>query len=157
VEVAIARHDEESLLALLAKADVPAVSVNTIDRVLSDPQCTACEMVERVPHPTLGEVPIVGVPVKFSEMRPRVRTHAPRLGEHTDEVLAEHGYSAAEIAELRARRIVALRTPRITGRPEAATDQPHVVPPGESPITIRRPDLRPRSEIGQLTNIYVIG
>ena len=107
VEVAIARHDEDSLLALLAKADVPAVPVNTIDRVLSDPQCAAREMVERVPHPTLGEVPIVGVPVKFSEMRPRVRTHAPRLGEHTDEVLAEHGYSAAEIAELRACRIVA--------------------------------------------------
>jgi crotonobetainyl-CoA:carnitine CoA-transferase CaiB-like acyl-CoA transferase len=107
VEVAIARHDEESLLALLAKADVPAVPVNTIDRVLSDPQCTAREMVERVPHPTLGEVPIVGVPVKFSEMRPRVRRHAPRLGEHTDEVLAEHGYAATEIADLRARRIVA--------------------------------------------------
>jgi crotonobetainyl-CoA:carnitine CoA-transferase CaiB-like acyl-CoA transferase len=107
VELAIACHDEEALLAVLAKADVPAVPVNTIDRVLSDPQCTAREMVERVPHPTLGEVPIVGVPVKFSEMRPRVRTHAPRLGEHTDEVLAEHGYSAAEIAQLRARRVVA--------------------------------------------------
>jgi len=107
VEMAIARHDEAALLALLAKADVPAVPVNTIDRVLGDPQSTAREMVERVPHPTLGEVRIVGVPVKFSEMRPRVWTHAPRLGEHTDEVLVEHGYSAAEIAELRARRVVA--------------------------------------------------
>ena len=89
---------------MLAQPDVPAVPVNTIDRVLGDAQCAARGMVERVPHPTLGEVPIVGVPVKFSEMRPRVRTHAPRLGEHTDEVLAEHGYSAARIAELRARK-----------------------------------------------------
>ena len=105
--MAIARHDEAALLALLAKADVPAVPVNTIDRVLGDPQSTAREMVERVPHPTLGEVRIVGVPVKFSEMRPRVWTHAPRLGEHTDEVLVEHGYSVAEIAELRGRRVVA--------------------------------------------------
>jgi crotonobetainyl-CoA:carnitine CoA-transferase CaiB-like acyl-CoA transferase len=106
VEAAIARHDEEALLALLAQADVPAVPVNTIDRVLGDAQCAARDMVERVPHPTLGEVPIVGVPVKFSEMRPRVRTHAPRLGEHTDEVLAEHDYSPARIAELRALRVV---------------------------------------------------
>ncbi len=106
VEAAIARHDEEALLALLVQADVPAVPVNTIDRVLGDAQCAARDMVEHVPHPTLGEVPIVGVPVKFSEMRPRVRTHPPRLGEHTDEVLAEHDYSPARIAELRARRVV---------------------------------------------------
>jgi len=36
-----------------------------------------------------------------------VRRHPPGLGEHTDEILAEHGYSATEIAELRARRVVA--------------------------------------------------
>jgi crotonobetainyl-CoA:carnitine CoA-transferase CaiB-like acyl-CoA transferase len=107
VEAAIARYDEAELLALLENVDVPAVPVNTIDRVLGDPQCTARDMVERVPHPTLGEIPIVGVPVKFSEMQPRVRRHAPRLGEHTDEVLAEHGYSPVRIAELRARRVVA--------------------------------------------------
>ena len=107
VEAAIARYDEAELLTLLENADVPAVPVNTIDRVLGDPQCAARDMIERVPHPTLGELPIVGVPVKFSEMRPRVRTHAPRLGEHTDEVLMEHGYSPARIAELRARGVVA--------------------------------------------------
>ncbi|HJW70655.1 MAG TPA: CoA transferase, partial [Candidatus Binatia bacterium] len=107
VEAAIACHDEDALLGLLEQADVPAVPVNTIDRVLADAQCAARDMVERVPHPTLGEVPIVGVPVKFSEMRPRVRTRAPRLGEHTDEVLAEHGYSPGRIAELRARKVVA--------------------------------------------------
>jgi len=106
LEAAIACHDENALLALLEGADVPAVPVNTVDRVLADPQCAARDMIERVPHPVLGEVPIVGVPVKFSEMQPRVRMHAPRLGEHTDEVLAEHGYSAARIAELRARRVV---------------------------------------------------
>jgi crotonobetainyl-CoA:carnitine CoA-transferase CaiB-like acyl-CoA transferase len=107
LQTAIARHDEEPLLSLLAAADVPAVPVNTVDRVLGDPQCEALGMIEHVHHPTLGEVPIVGVPVKFSEMQPGVRLPAPRLGEHTDEVLAEHGYSAAHIAELRARKVVA--------------------------------------------------
>ena len=107
VEMAIARYDEEPLLAVLSAADVPAVPVNTVDRVLGDPQCAARDMIERVQHPTLGEVPIVGVPVKFSDMRPSVRTPAPRLGEHTDEILAEHGYSTARIADLRGRKIVA--------------------------------------------------
>ncbi len=107
VDAAIARHDAEPLLAKLAEADVPAVPVNTVDRVLADAQTAALNMVERVEHPTLGDLPMVGVPVKFSNMSPGVRRHPPGLGEHTDEILAEHGYSATEIAELRARRVVA--------------------------------------------------
>ncbi|HZP40614.1 MAG TPA: CaiB/BaiF CoA-transferase family protein, partial [Candidatus Binatia bacterium] len=107
LEAAIARHDAEPLLATLAEADVPAVPVNTVDRVLADAQTAALGMIERVRHPTLGDVPMVGFPVKFSNMTPSVRAPAPRLGEHTDAVLAEHGYTAAEIAELRARRVVA--------------------------------------------------
>jgi crotonobetainyl-CoA:carnitine CoA-transferase CaiB-like acyl-CoA transferase len=108
VEAAIACHDEDALLGLLEQADVPAVPVNTIDRVLADAQCAARDMVGpacRIPRWARSR--IVGVPVKFSEMRPRVRTRAPRLGEHTDEVLAEHGYSPGRIAELRARKVVA--------------------------------------------------
>jgi len=107
VDAAIARHDAEPLLAKLAEADVPAVPVNTVDRVLADAQTAALNMVERVEHPTLGDLPMIGVPVKFSNMSPGVRRHPPGLGEHTDEILAEHGYSATEIAELRARHVVA--------------------------------------------------
>ena len=59
-----------------------------------------------VVHPRLGEIPVVGTPVKFSRMRPAVRTPAPLQGEHTDQVLAEHGYSAARIAELRAKKVI---------------------------------------------------
>jgi crotonobetainyl-CoA:carnitine CoA-transferase CaiB-like acyl-CoA transferase len=48
------------------------------------------------------DLPMIGVPVKFSAMSPGVR----RLGEHTQEILAEHGYTAAEIADLRVRNVV---------------------------------------------------
>ena len=64
-------------------------------------------MVERVLHPRLGEIPVVGTPVKFSRMKAGVRRPAPLLGQHTDEILAEHGYTAADIAAMRARKVVA--------------------------------------------------
>jgi crotonobetainyl-CoA:carnitine CoA-transferase CaiB-like acyl-CoA transferase len=47
------------------------------------------------------------MPLGFSAMDPGVRRHAPALGEHTDEVLFECGYSPAEVSELRRRMVVA--------------------------------------------------
>ena len=104
---AIAEHDRETLLKLLEKADVPATPVNTVDQVLNDPQTATRPTIRRVVHPKLGEIPVVGMPLSFSAMTPGVRRHAPMRGEHTDEILAECGYSAAQIADLRARKVVA--------------------------------------------------
>jgi crotonobetainyl-CoA:carnitine CoA-transferase CaiB-like acyl-CoA transferase len=103
---AIAAHDREPLLKLLDKADVPATPVNTVDQVLNDPQTATRPTLRRVVHPKLGEIPVVGMPVSFSAMNPGVRRHAPMRGEHTDEVLAECGYDAAQIGDLRARKVV---------------------------------------------------
>src|SRR2546426_8857974 len=106
LEQAIAMHDREPLLKILEEAGVPATPVNTVDRVMDDLQTAARQIIEPVVHPRLGEIPVVGTPVKFSRMRPGVRTPAPRQGEHTDQVLAEHGYSAGRIAELRAKKVI---------------------------------------------------
>ena len=103
---AIAKYDREPLLKLLEDAGVPATPVNTVDQVMNDPQTAARQMIERVLHPTLGEIPVIGTPVKYSRMRPGVRTPAPLQGEHTDEVLAEWGYSADEIDALRAKKVI---------------------------------------------------
>ncbi|MGH7275676.1 MAG: CaiB/BaiF CoA transferase family protein [Candidatus Rokuibacteriota bacterium] len=106
LEQAIARHDREPLLKVLEEAGVPATPVNTVDQVMDDPQTAARGLIERVMHPRLGEIPVVGTPVKFSRMRPGVRSPAPLQGQHTDEVLAEWGYSADEIARLRAKKVI---------------------------------------------------
>ena len=106
LEAAIGKHDREPLLAVLEEAGVPATPVNSVKQVMEDAQTAARSMIERVVHPRLGEIPVVGTPVKFSRMRAGVRRAAPQQGQHTDEILAEYDYSAADIAALRAKKVV---------------------------------------------------
>ena len=104
LEKTIGTLDREPLLKRLEEADVPATPVNTVDQVMNDPQTAERGIVQRVLHPKLGEIPIVGTPLHFSRMSPGVRTAAPLRGEHTDTVLASLGYSADEIKALRAKK-----------------------------------------------------
>ena len=106
LETTIAAMEREPLLKALEDAGVPATPVNTVDQVMDDPQTAARGMVDWVTHPVLGEIPVVSTPVKFSAMKAGVRTAAPVRSQHTDEVLADLGYSAAEIAALRAKKVI---------------------------------------------------
>jgi crotonobetainyl-CoA:carnitine CoA-transferase CaiB-like acyl-CoA transferase len=81
-------------------ADVPCARVASPDELLRDPQLLARGMVERHPHPTIGEVVFHGNPLKFSGAAPRRRALAPRLGEHNAEVFAEIGLGPADLARL---------------------------------------------------------
>jgi crotonobetainyl-CoA:carnitine CoA-transferase CaiB-like acyl-CoA transferase len=106
LEAAIGRHDREPLLKVLEDAGVPATPVNTVQQVMEDAQTAARSMIERVVHPKLGDIPVVGTPIKFSRMKAGVRRPAPQQGEHTDEILSEYDYSSADIAALRAKKVV---------------------------------------------------
>ena len=103
---AIGRHDREPLIALLHEHDVPATPVNTVPQVLQDAQTEASGIVQRVKHPQLGDIPIVSMPLTFDGARPPVRLPAPARGQDTEAVLDECGYSQAEIADLRSRKVV---------------------------------------------------
>jgi crotonobetainyl-CoA:carnitine CoA-transferase CaiB-like acyl-CoA transferase len=81
-------------------AGVPVGPVNTIGDMLADPQVAAREMVIEVDHPRAGRTRALGMPVKFSEARADLARPAPVLGQHSREVLAGLGYSAAEIEAL---------------------------------------------------------
>ena len=63
LEKIIGEHDREPLSKRLEEADVPATPVNTVDQVMNDPQTIARGMIERVVHPKLGEIPVVGTPL----------------------------------------------------------------------------------------------
>jgi len=87
-------------LALLEKAGIPAGPVLSIKEMLSHPQTHAREMVCAVDHPVAGRVETIGFPVKFSATPAAITAPAPVFGEHTREVLAEHGFTPAEIDAL---------------------------------------------------------
>ena len=86
---------------------VPFSPVYNVRDIVADPHFKAREMLPRVPHPGLDhEVQIAGVAVKMTETPGRVRHRAPLLGEHTDQYLQGIGCSPADIARLRADKIV---------------------------------------------------
>jgi len=89
-------------LTRLEAAGVPAGPVLTIGEMLADPQVRAREMVIETTHSRLGPVKTLGPPVKLSATAPSVRRGAPLLGEHTREILREHGYSDSDIERLAA-------------------------------------------------------
>lgn len=93
-------------LALFEANDIPCGPINDYAQVFADPQVLARDMVVDVEHPTLGRLRALGSPIKMSGAPPDVRRRAPRLGEHTDEVLLESGLTAAEIASLRGQSAV---------------------------------------------------
>ena len=94
-------------LAALERAQIPAGPVYSPEQALQDPHVRAAGLMREVDFPGLPiPAPISETPVRFSATPAGVRARAPRLGEHSDEILRELGYGAAEIAELRASGVV---------------------------------------------------
>jgi crotonobetainyl-CoA:carnitine CoA-transferase CaiB-like acyl-CoA transferase len=88
--------------AILCSAGVPVGAINTIDAVVDHPQVQARGSIAECKHPTAGAVKMVGPPIRLSENAGTIRTPAPLLGEHTDEVLRRHlGLGDEEIQQLR--------------------------------------------------------
>ena len=88
-------------LSELKAAGVPCGGVRDFEQVLTDPQIVERAMVIAQDHPAAGAIRQLGVPVKLGDTPGAVRTPPPVLGEHTGKVLAELGYSDAEVARLR--------------------------------------------------------
>ena len=95
----------EDWIAKLRGADIVSAPINTLLEASNDPDVMANGYVTHVEHPKHGRLKVHGTPWQFSETpaRPGI---APELGEHNDAVLGELGYSPAELAALRARKII---------------------------------------------------
>ncbi|HEX4756067.1 MAG TPA: CaiB/BaiF CoA-transferase family protein [Candidatus Dormibacteraeota bacterium] len=106
IEAALASRASAEWAAELSRAGIPAGAINTVDRALSHPQVLARDMVLTAEHPTAGTLRMPGSPVRLASHTATVRRPPPLLGEHTDEVLTELGYTAAAIASLRQSGVV---------------------------------------------------
>ena len=84
---ALRRVDE--WLSTLESADIPCGPINTLEEVFAEPQVSAREMLVTMEHPTIGDLSLVGSPLKFSRTPVQYRLPPPRLGEHTEEILRE--------------------------------------------------------------------
>jgi crotonobetainyl-CoA:carnitine CoA-transferase CaiB-like acyl-CoA transferase len=108
VEAAFHARPTAEWLARLQAEGVPAAPIQTVDRVLADPQVRRREMVVEMAHPVLGRMPTLGTPIKVDGAMGLAVAPPPQLGEHTDEVLAGLlEYSNVRLAELRASGVVA--------------------------------------------------
>jgi crotonobetainyl-CoA:carnitine CoA-transferase CaiB-like acyl-CoA transferase len=102
IEAITAAQHRRHWLELLDANDIPCGPINSYEQVFADPQVMARDMVVETHHPTLGRMKTLGSPIKMSGTPPDVSRRAPRLGEHTDAILSEAGFSEVEIGNLRA-------------------------------------------------------
>ena len=79
-------------LAKLDEAEIPCGPIQNFEQVFSMPTVKEREMLVKMEHPTIGELPLVGSPLKMSDTPVEYRLHPPLMGEHTEDVLRELGY-----------------------------------------------------------------
>lgn len=95
-------------IKLLEMADIPVTRMNSVEDLVADPHLAATGFFAMEAHPGEASVRTMRTPTGWSESQPEAQAPAPRLGEHSAEVLREAGYGDAEISELAKRGVTFL-------------------------------------------------
>jgi crotonobetainyl-CoA:carnitine CoA-transferase CaiB-like acyl-CoA transferase len=100
------RRARAEWIAMLTESGVPCGDVRAVAEALADSQLLARQMIESVEHATIGQMKVLGVPIKLSDTPGSIRNAPPTLGQHTTAVLTELGLDHLEIQTLRDGKVI---------------------------------------------------
>jgi formyl-CoA transferase len=106
IAVKLRETDSDTWIARLNEAGVPCGQIYSIDQVFSDPQVQHLRPHAKIDSPHVGTLTLLRQPMTLSRTPSHIERHPPAIGEHTQEVLREAGFTSDEIAELTRERIV---------------------------------------------------
>ena len=96
-----AQKPSEYWIELLEREGIPCGPINRVDQVFEDPQVQHLRMAMPIRHPVRGDTHLVSTAINIEGIESEVRRVPPLLGEHSSEILAQAGYTPAEIEQLR--------------------------------------------------------
>lgn len=106
IAAALRGRGAEEWVAALTEAGVPAGPINDMRQLFDDPQVRHLGLAEPVHSPVRGEIRLLSQPIRMSRSAARIAAPPPELGQHSEEVLREAGYTDEQIASLRAMGVV---------------------------------------------------
>lgn len=121
IAAVVVRYTFDEITALLDEAEIPYAQVNTPTDLVDDPHLNGRGQWMPLDVPGYQGLKVPSLPMTVGDAHYQVRLQPPRLGEHTDDILTELGYSPVEVAELKSREVV-LRSDRLLdtdGAPES--------------------------------------
>ncbi len=107
MQSALATRSSAEWLEIFDRVQVPCAPINTRRDLLTDPQIAENQLIVESEHPAVGRIRQTRPAARFERTPAEIRRPAPTLGQHTDEVLSESGFSPDEIEKLRAEGVVA--------------------------------------------------
>lgn len=106
IEEITSKKTTDELIKVLEQEGIPCGRIRKVGEVLESENTKARQMLVEMEDPARGKLKLLGIPVKLSDTPGDIRLMPPLLGQHTEEVLKELGYSEEDINELRSRGII---------------------------------------------------
>ena len=102
----VKQHTNDEVLTILEQNDIPCGPVRTIDKFASHPQVQHSNMLIELDDPSVGKIKQMGILVPMLGTPGKIKGPCPLLGQHTQEVLGEFGYSETQISELQSNNVI---------------------------------------------------